>query len=62
MLKKDFIRDGNADHRLSHGRVVIRPASSAINGIKLPGAPTYTNTVRDTHGNLVSTNSADSGL
>jgi hypothetical protein len=64
MLKKDFIRDGNRSiigsvtTGYSDSSSIVRDRRNQITG--------RTNerfkTVRDTHGKLVSTNSADPGL
>ncbi len=63
MLKKDFIRDGN---RSIIGSVTTGFSDSSIvrdQRNQITGRTNERfNTVRDAHGNLVSTNSADPGF
>ena len=64
MLKKDFIRNGNrriigsVTTGYSDSSTVVRDQPNQITG----RTNERFNTVRDAHGNLVSTNSADPGL
>ena len=64
MLKKDFIRDGNRSiigsvtTGFSDSSSIVCDQRNQITG-RTNGR---FNTVRDAHGNLVSTNSADPGL
>ncbi|MGC1619220.1 MAG: hypothetical protein WA765_12095 [Candidatus Acidiferrum sp.] len=64
MLKKYFIRDGNRSvigsitTGYSDTSSIVRDQRNQITG----RANERFNTVRDAHGNLVSTNSADPGL
>ena len=64
MLKKDFIRDGNRSiigsvtTGFSDSSSIVRDQRNQITG----RTNERFNTVRDAHGNLVSTNSADPGI
>ena len=64
MLKKDFIRDGNRSiigsvtTGFSDSSSIVRDQRNQITG----RTNERFDTVRDTHGKLISTNSADPGL
>jgi hypothetical protein len=64
MLKKDFIRDGkrsiigSVTTGYSDSSSIVRDQRNQITGL----TNELFKTVRDTHGKLVSTNSADPGL
>jgi len=64
MLKKDFIRDGNRSiigsvtSGYSDSSSIVRDQRNQITG----RTNERFDTVRDTHGKLISTNSADPGL